>query len=67
MFGKVGPLDGSDGAEGPAWAASALVFDNIETSLYPVDIVGEIAIVEGFGVSFLILSIPATKLRWSVT
>ena len=64
MLGKVGALDGSDGAEGPAWAAPALVLDCFKTILNPIDIVGEISIVKSFDVSLLIISIPATRLRW---
>ena len=63
MLGKVGTLEGSDGAEGPAWAAPALVLDYIKTSLNPIDIIGEIGIVKGFDVSFLVLSIQTTRRR----
>ena len=51
----MGTLKGSNGGEGPTWAAVQLVLDwGNSTSLNPVDIIGKIGLVENLYVSFFI-------------
>ena len=59
VFSKVSSLEGSNGGEGPAWAAVSLILDwGYTTSLNPVDVVGRIVLdeVDGLNTWLMVLT-----------